>query len=234
MPILAVDIVDRGRRRPGQQGRQHQTDALARARRCKTHHMFWTVMTEIVVANAAEENALGPEQASANDLPWRRPTRRAVGRDQLILARAPDGIGHRKQCARNASTCSDSTGALEDLGRIRLVRIPPLKQPPWQIDRIAREREPGRAKAILIAQRAGRPLRRAPGRGDDNAEDNGDLANIDLCWKHSLPHSQTPRERRDEDGENDAHSIEIKFARDNELYVDPAYREGIMRDPTSA
>ena len=130
VPILALDVVNHGRRCPGQQGRQHQTNALARARRSKAHHMLWTIMAEIVVVEAAEEDALCPEQAGVNDLLWRRPPRRAVGRDQLILPRAPDGIDNRKQRSRNSSARGYSAGALEHLGRVSLISKPPLKQPP--------------------------------------------------------------------------------------------------------
>jgi hypothetical protein len=44
----------------------------------------------------------------------------------------------------------------------------------------------------------------------------------------------TRRQRRDEKDENDAHSIEIKIARDNEIRVDQTCCDAIMRKPTSA
>jgi hypothetical protein len=195
--------------------------------------MLWTVMAEIIVVEATKKDALCQDQAGVDYLPRRRPPRRAVGRDQLILSRAPDGIDDRKQRARNSAACGHGASTLENLGRVGLVGKPPLKQPPRQVDRIARQREPGRAKAVLIAERAGRPLRRAPRRGDDDAEHNGDLANVDLCRKHSLPQFTARRERRDEKGENDAHSIEIKIALGNEIRVDQMRRREVKRDPAS-
>lgn len=44
------------------------------------------------------------------------------------------------------------------------------------IDRGAEEIEPGRAKAYLIAQGGGCPLRCTPYAGDHYAEDGGDLS----------------------------------------------------------
>jgi hypothetical protein len=76
-------------------------------------------------------------------------------------------------------------------------------------DRIAEQREPGRAETVLIAKGISCPLRRAPGGSNDDTEHNRDLTDIDFRWKHSPPHSPAQRRRRDENGEYGEPSIEI-------------------------
>lgn len=87
--------------------------------------------------------------------------------------------------------------------------VPPFEQSPGQIDRIVRNDESGCAEPRLIAESRRGPLRRAPGRYDDDAEHDRDLTDVDSCWIHSPPHSPATR-RRDEDGEFAKPSIEIK------------------------
>ena len=73
---------------------------------------------------------------------------------------------------------------------------------------------------IALAECAGYPLRRGPCRGDDDAADNDDLANIDFCRKHSPLHSPAQRRRRDENDESGKPSIEIKYRAGNERDID--------------
>ena len=61
-PVLALDVVDDGRARPGQQRRHDQADALAGARRREAQHMLRSVMAEIVALELAEHDAIRAEQ----------------------------------------------------------------------------------------------------------------------------------------------------------------------------
>src|SRR4029434_4580808 len=56
-PVLALDVVDHGRFRPGEQGRDDQADALTGASRRKRQDVFRTIVPEIVEAAAS---FLGP------------------------------------------------------------------------------------------------------------------------------------------------------------------------------
>ena len=58
LPVLALDVVDDRRARPGQQGRHDQADALAGAGRREAQHMLGPVMAKIVGAELAEDDAI--------------------------------------------------------------------------------------------------------------------------------------------------------------------------------
>ena len=89
LPVLALDVVDDCRPRPGEQRRDDQTDALAGPRRRETEHVLRSIMAQIVTAEASEHNAVRLEEACLADL-WRgRPARRAIGGRFLGLARPP-------------------------------------------------------------------------------------------------------------------------------------------------
>src|SRR5271157_5973739 len=89
-PVFALDVVNNGRARPGQQRRNDEADALARSCRCEAQHMLRTVVAEIVVVQFPEHDAIWSEQTSASDLGRRRPARRTMGLDILRLPGAPD------------------------------------------------------------------------------------------------------------------------------------------------
>ena len=57
LPVLALDVVNDGRAGPGQQGRDDEADALARARRRKGHDVLGTVVAQIVAVEPTEEDA---------------------------------------------------------------------------------------------------------------------------------------------------------------------------------
>ena len=196
LPVLALDVVYDRRRGPGQQRRQDKADALARAGRGEAHDMLGAVMAQIGVADAAEKDALRLEQAGAGDFLDGRPARRAIGRDQRVLPRAPDRVQDREQRARNAAAGRDRAGLLEHMRRIGVIDVPPFEQPPRQIDGKARHGEPGGTQRRLMAERRRCPLRRAPDRSEHDREHRDDLTDIDACWKHPHP----PRASHDANG----------------------------------
>src|SRR5208282_6641297 len=90
-PVLALDVVNDSRARPGQQRRNDEADALARSCRCEAQHMLRTVVSEIVAVQFAEHDAIWSEQGSVSGLDRRRPAGRTIGLDILRLPGAPDG-----------------------------------------------------------------------------------------------------------------------------------------------
>src|SRR3546814_15428978 len=57
LPVFALDVVDDGRRGPGQQSRHHQTDTFARARGREGQDVFRAFVAQVLGAGLAEENA---------------------------------------------------------------------------------------------------------------------------------------------------------------------------------
>ena len=90
LPVLALDVVDDGRARPGQQRRDDEADALARAGRREAQHMLRPVVAKIVVGITTEHHPIGTKQPGS--LHFRRigPARRTIGLDLLGFARPPD------------------------------------------------------------------------------------------------------------------------------------------------
>ena len=176
LPVLALDVVHHGRAGPGQQGRNDKADALARARRCKGHHMLGTLVAEIPVAEPPEEDARGLEQPGPLDLLPARPARRAVGGDEPVLPCPPqrpdDGNGDAREPARSC----DHTGLVEDRRRISVVGVPPLEEAPGVIDRPGEDHEPGQAESRLVGELGRGPLGRHPQAANHHREDDQDLA----------------------------------------------------------
>src|SRR5579872_3038093 len=110
----------------------------------------------------------------------------------------------------------------KDFRRIGFVSEPPFEQSPRLIDGIFDDDEPGLSESRLKAESSGGPLRRAPGRRDDDPGHDSNLTDIDLCWKHSPPHSPAQCRRRDENGESAKPSIEIKNRASSERKIDQA------------
>ena len=67
VPVLSLDVVDDGGVFPGQQGRNHQTDALTRTGWCKRHDMLWPIVAKVVVFGSTDEDALATEQTGAQE-----------------------------------------------------------------------------------------------------------------------------------------------------------------------
>jgi hypothetical protein len=90
LPVLALDVVDDGGRGPGKQRRHHQADAFARARGREGQDVFRAFMPQVLAIVLAEEHAGRLREAGLANVLRVRPARRAVGRDQARLPRAPD------------------------------------------------------------------------------------------------------------------------------------------------
>ena len=162
--------------RPTQQSRDNKADTLARAGRRKAHDMLWPVMAQIAILQPADKHALRVEQTGFADFALGRPARRAVGRDQPGLARPPQRSGDRDDNAEHTATGRHRAGAVEDPRRVSLKGVPPLEQPPRDVNGITGDMEPGRTEPRLIAELGRRPLRREPDRANDDREDEEDLA----------------------------------------------------------
>ncbi len=147
LPVLALDVVDDGRGRPGKQRRHHQTDAFARARGRKGQDVFRAFVAQVLAIVLAEEHPGRLCEAGSTNVLRVRPACRAVGRNQPRLARAPDrhtdGDHHRQQ----AAAARDGAAGIEHAGRVGIEEEPPLEQFPRVVDRRAKKIEPGRAKA---------------------------------------------------------------------------------------
>src|SRR3546814_9755255 len=77
LPVFALDVVDDGRRGPGQQRRHHQTDTFARARGREGQDVFRAFVAQVLAAVLAEENAGRLRQARLVNVIRVRPAGRA-------------------------------------------------------------------------------------------------------------------------------------------------------------
>ena len=73
-PVLALDVVDDRRARPGQQCRDDEADALAAAGRREAQHMLGSVMAQILAAPPPEEHAVRAEAGRRAGSPSSRPS----------------------------------------------------------------------------------------------------------------------------------------------------------------
>jgi hypothetical protein len=67
-PVLALDVVDDRRTGPGQQGRDHEADALAAASRRETQHVLGSVMAKIRAVPATDDDTVRIEEPGLADL----------------------------------------------------------------------------------------------------------------------------------------------------------------------
>ncbi len=180
LPVLALDVVDDRRARPGQQRGHHQADALAGTGRREAQHMLRAVVAEIGVIELAKHNAVRAEKPGRLHLSAVGPAGGAVGLDVLRFARPPDRHANGN-CDRDEAAGRRDIGALDkDRRRIGVVEIPPPEEGRRVIDRPARNLEPWMAELRLEAKAVCRPLRRGPGREQHDQEDDGDLAPEDF------------------------------------------------------
>ncbi|MNQ36079.1 hypothetical protein D3C85_495900 [compost metagenome] len=183
-PVLALDVVDDGRGRPGEQGGYHQANALARARRGEGQYMLRAFVAQVLFLELAEEHSGWPSQSGFAHLNCIGPARRAVGGDVSSLARAPDchADGHHQR--QQAAAGGDAAADVEDLRRVGIEGEPPLEQPPGVVNGRAQQFEPGCAQARLVAERVGRPLRGTPHPGKGNGQHHQHLAVQHRCRMH--------------------------------------------------
>src|SRR3546814_9803289 len=85
LPVLALDVVNYRRMRPGQQGRHDQPDAFAAARGRERHDMLRAIMAQIILAHLAKEDTGTSDQAGALQVARAGPARGAVDRKSTRL-----------------------------------------------------------------------------------------------------------------------------------------------------
>ena len=66
-PVLALDVVDNGRTRPGQQRRDDETDTLAATGGSERHDVFRAIVAEVLRAQLAQEDAAAVQETSPGD-----------------------------------------------------------------------------------------------------------------------------------------------------------------------
>ena len=142
-PVLALDVMDDRRARPGQQRRHDQANALAGSRRREAQDMLRAVVAEIGAAPAAEQNAVRCEKARLADLARLGPARGAVGRDLLHFARAPDRHGDRHDEGGDAARRRDDSRPDEDVVGVGVVGEPPPEEGGRLVDRPAEQLNQG-------------------------------------------------------------------------------------------
>src|SRR4051794_795195 len=90
LPVLALDVVNDGRPRPGQQRGHDKTDALAGPGGCETQHVFRSIVAKVVTVEFTQHHAIGTEEPGGSHLLTTRPARRTIGLNVLCLTRPPD------------------------------------------------------------------------------------------------------------------------------------------------
>ena len=184
LPVLALDVMDDRRARPGQERRDDEADAFARSRRREAQHMLRPIVAQIAALVAAQHDAIGSAESSGFDLLRLRPAGRAVGLGILRLAGAPDGHADRDSRGDDPTRCGDVGSLDEDVGRVGVVGVPPPEEGRRKVEREMQQLEPRVAELWLEAEAPGRPLRRAPDRQQDDRKDGDDLAPENLGRGH--------------------------------------------------
>ena len=184
--VLALDVVDDHRTRPGQQRRHDQPDTLAGPRRGEAQDVLGSVVAQIVPGEPAEDHAVLADQPGVADFARTRPARRAEGRDLARFAGAPhrhgDGDGDRDEPARRG----DVGALIEDLRRVGVEPVPPPEEGRRWIYGKAQEPAPRRAEFGLERQPPRDPFRRAPGRGQHDRQHDEHLAPENARRGHRL------------------------------------------------
>ena len=185
-PVLALDVVDDGELRPGQQRRHHEAHALARAGRRKAQDMLGTIMAQIVVPQFAEQHAVWREQPGCSCLFPGCPAGRAVGDDPLCLTRPPDRHGDGGDDGDDSAGGRDVRAVQEHARGVGVIGEPPPEKCRGQINWEPGRAPPWAAQFRLKAELPGGPLGRGPDRHDDDAEHDDDLKPKDFGAGHRL------------------------------------------------
>src|SRR5262249_30619002 len=142
-------------------------------------------MAQIVATEAAEHNAVRPEEARFADFRGARPARRAIGGRSFGRARPPHRHANCDRNRREAARRSDDRALDKDRGRIGIEPIPPEKERRWRIDRHARDLCPCCPELGLVAKPPGRPLCRTPDGGEHDHRHDEDLTPGEFWWRTS-------------------------------------------------
>ncbi len=118
LPVLALDVVNNRRARPGQQRGHNEANTLAASGGREAQNMFRPIMAQISVLVASQHDTIGTEKAGRLHLLLLGPTRRAIGLDLLGLACTPDrhadGDGDRDEATgrRDESAFDEDRGCV--------------------------------------------------------------------------------------------------------------------------
>ena len=180
-PVLALDVMNDGRARPGQKRGDNKADAFARSGGRETENMLRSVVAQIVALHPSQHDAIRPEEACVSDLHRRSPPRRSIGFDILGFAGAPDGHADGDRDGNKTAGRCDVGAFDEDWRRVGVIGVPPQEEGGGQIDgHAARQLEPWSTKLGLEAEAPSRPLGRRPDCDEHDEKDDGDLTPQDL------------------------------------------------------
>ena len=164
LPVLAFNIVDDRRARPGQERGNDEAHAFARSCRGKAQDMLRAVMPQIVTAELAEHDAIRAEESSRLHFVGLRPAGRAVCLDIAGFAGAQHGHEDRDGDGDETAGGGDNRAFIEDRRRIGVVEIPPPEESRRMVDRPAGQLEPRITKLRLEAEPPCCPLCCSPNR----------------------------------------------------------------------
>ena len=182
--VLALDVMDDGGPGPGQQRRNNEADALARAGRRECHDVLRPVVAQVVLVGATKKDAGCVQQARTLQVTRARPAGRTVGGDELGLPGSPDRADDGGERSGDAARGRHEGAALEDVRRIGIELEPPQEELPGLVERHAVQHGPGAAELGLVAKRRRRPLRRQHQGERHDAEHDGDLTEKNLGRAH--------------------------------------------------
>ena len=194
-PVLALDVVHDHGRRPGEQCRHDQADALAAARRRKAQHVLGTGVPEVLLAEAAEIDSGRLQQPRLAHLRLRRPACRAIGRDQRRLPCATHRAGDRNDNGHDTAPRGPGGAFEEDARGVCVEVVPPREEQIRLVDRHSGGEEPGVAERRLEAQTHCRPFGGAPQTGEDRRQRKRHLAPEDLRSGHRPLAGEIERDR---------------------------------------
>ena len=176
-PVLALDVVDDGGARPGQQRGHDEADALAGTRGREAQNVLGAVMAEIRPIQLTKHDAVWPEQAGRLHFGRRRPPGGTIGLDVLRFARWPDGHTDGDRDRDESARCRDARALDEHRRGVGVLGIPPPEKGRGKIDRHAgRQLEPGLSQFRLESESPRRPLCRGPDRDKHDQTDDDNLA----------------------------------------------------------
>ena len=175
LPVLALDVVDDQRARPGEERGHYQAHPLPAPRGRETEDMLWPVVAQVGPAISPQHHALVAEQPGLANFVGFGPSRRAIGSDVPALPRAPDGQSHGRDRGDRGAADRDGRALEEDAGRIGVEGEPPPEEGERRVDRPVPHDEPGPPELRLEGQAPSRPFRRGPDPGKDQQEDEREL-----------------------------------------------------------
>ena len=161
-PVLALDVMDDGGARPGQQRRHDQANALARSCWREAQDMLRPMVAEIDATPEAEKNAVRMKKSRLANLARFGPSRGPIGRDLLHFAGAPDRHGDRHHEGSDTASAGNEAASDEDFVGVGVVSEPPPEEGRRLVDRPAEQDEPGPAELRLKGELPGGPFRRRP------------------------------------------------------------------------